>query len=162
MPQALEKLNSDTIAAIATPAGAGGIGILRICGPQAGQTAARLFRPRNSGLDPACLPPRRLVLGAALGEEGRAVDQVLAVRFPAPHSYTTQEVVELQSHGGPAVLQDPCWPPRWPGVAAWPAPGEFTLRAYLGGRLDLSQAEAVAQLIAAQSEERGGAWPWPG
>ena len=146
---------NDTIAAIATPAGAGGIGILRISGPRAGEVAARLFRPGDSRLDPAALPPRRLVLGRALGQKGRAVDQVLAVRFPAPHSYTTQEVVELQSHGGPAVLQS-LLAAALAGGCRLARPGEFTLRAYLGGRLDLSQAEAVAQLIAAQSESEAG------
>lgn len=148
-------MEQDTIAAIATPAGAGGIGILRISGPQAGEVAARLFRPGDSRLDPAALPPRRLVLGQALGRRGRAVDQVLAVRFPAPHSYTTQEVVELQSHGGPAVLQALLAAALEAGCRL-ARPGEFTLRAFLGGRLDLSQAEAVAQLIAAQSESEAG------
>ncbi|MBU4383427.1 MAG: tRNA uridine-5-carboxymethylaminomethyl(34) synthesis GTPase MnmE [Proteobacteria bacterium] len=148
-------MDQDTIAAIATPAGAGGIGILRISGPQAGEVAARLFLPRDPRLDASALPPRRLVLGQALGKQGRAVDQVLAVRFPAPHSYTTQEVVELQSHGGPAVLQS-LLAAALAGGCRLARPGEFTLRAYLGGRLDLSQAEAVAQLIAAQSESEAG------
>ncbi|MCB2194149.1 MAG: 50S ribosome-binding GTPase, partial [Deltaproteobacteria bacterium] len=148
-------MDQDTIAAIATPAGAGGIGILRISGPRAGEMAARLFVPRDSRLNPATLPPRRLVLGQALGRKGRAVDQILAVRFPAPHSYTTQEVVELQSHGGPAVLQALLAAALEAGCRL-ARPGEFTLRAYLGGRLDLSQAEAVAQLIAAQSESEAG------
>lgn len=148
-------MDQDTIAAIATPSGAGGIGILRISGPQAGEVAARLFCPGNPRLDARALPPRRLVLGQALGTQGRAVDQVLAVRFPAPHSYTTQEVVELQSHGGPAVLQA-LLAAALAGGCRLARPGEFTLRAFLGGRLDLSQAEAVAQLIAAQSESEAG------
>ncbi|MBU1157467.1 MAG: tRNA uridine-5-carboxymethylaminomethyl(34) synthesis GTPase MnmE, partial [Proteobacteria bacterium] len=148
-------MDQDTIAAIATPAGAGGIGILRISGPKAGEVAARLFAPGDPRLDASALPPRRLVLGKALGKRGRAVDQVLAVRFPAPHSYTTQEVVELQSHGGPAVLQS-LLAAALAGGCRLARPGEFTLRAYLGGRLDLSQAEAVAQLIAAQSESEAG------
>ncbi|MBU2519568.1 MAG: tRNA uridine-5-carboxymethylaminomethyl(34) synthesis GTPase MnmE [Proteobacteria bacterium] len=143
--------SGDTIAAIATPAGPGGIGILRISGPKAGEVAARLFLPDNPRLDPAALPPRRLILGTALGKQGRAVDRVLAVRFAAPRSYTTQEVVELQSHGGPAVLRALLAAALAAGCRL-ARPGEFTLRAYLGGRLDLSQAEAVAQLIAAQSE----------
>ncbi len=141
----------DTIAAIATPTGTGGIGILRVSGPQAQAVAARLFAPADPRLDPACLPPRRLVLGRAIGQGGRALDQVLAVRFAAPHSYTTQEVLELQSHGGPAVLRALLAAALAAGCRL-ARPGEFTLRAYLGGRLDLSQAEAVAQLIAAQSE----------
>lgn len=148
-------MDQDTIAAIATPAGAGGIGILRISGPQAGEVASRLFAPGDPRLDARALPPRRLVLGRALGRQGRAVDQVLAVRFPAPHSYTTQEVVELQSHGGPAVLQALLAAALEAGCRL-ARPGEFTLRAFLGGRLDLSQAEAVAQLIAAQSESEAG------
>jgi tRNA modification GTPase len=148
-------MDHDTIAAIATPAGAGGIGILRISGPGAGEVAARLFAPHDHRLDPAALPPRRLVLGRALGSQGREVDQVLAVRFPAPHSYTTQEVVELQSHGGPAVLRALLAAALEAGCRL-ARPGEFTLLAYLGGRLDLSQAEAVAQLIAAQSEGEAG------
>ncbi|MCF8042338.1 MAG: tRNA uridine-5-carboxymethylaminomethyl(34) synthesis GTPase MnmE [Desulfarculaceae bacterium] len=155
MAQNMENLNLDTIAAIATPAGTGGIGILRVSGPQAGEVAARLFRPSDPSLDACALPPRRLVLGTALGKQGRAVDRVLAVRFPAPRSYTTQEVVELQSHGGPAVLQS-LLAAALAGGCRLARPGEFTLRAYLGGRLDLSQAEAVAQLIAAQSESEAG------
>ncbi|MCF8034191.1 MAG: tRNA uridine-5-carboxymethylaminomethyl(34) synthesis GTPase MnmE [Desulfarculaceae bacterium] len=143
-------IQGDTIAAIATASGPGGIGILRVSGPGARAAAARLFRPLDGGVSPGDLPPRRLVLGRALDAAGRELDQVLAVFFAAPHSYTTEDVVEIQSHGGPAVLKELLQAALGAGCRL-AGPGEFTLRAYLGGRLELSQAEAVAQLINANS-----------
>lgn len=144
--------DGDTIAALATPAGPGGIGILRISGPQAGVVAGRLFAPADPRLDPARLPERQMVLGRLLDPaSGQALDQVLAVRFAAPRSYTTQEVVEVQCHGGPAVLRAALAAALAAGCRL-ARPGEFTLRAFLGGRLDLSQAEAVAQLVSAHSD----------
>ncbi len=145
-----DYMQGDTIAAVATPGGPGGIGILRISGPEARAMGARLFRPLKKGLSAQDLPPRRLVLGRALDAKGRELDQVLAVFFNAPHSYTTEDVIEIQSHGGPAVLRELLAAALEAGCRL-ARPGEFTLRAYLGGRLELSQAEAVAQLINASS-----------
>jgi tRNA modification GTPase len=142
--------SGDTIAAVATASGPGGIGILRISGPEARQMGARLFRPANPAVDPAALPERRLVLGRAMDSQGRELDQVLAVFFAGPRSYTTEDVLEIQSHGGPAVLKALLGAALEAGCRL-ARPGEFTLRAYLGGRLELSQAEAVAQLISAHS-----------
>jgi len=145
-----DYMRGDTIAAIATPAGPGGIGILRVSGTEARAMGARLFRPLKKGLLAQDLPPRRLVLGRAMDAAGRELDQVLAVYFAAPHSYTTEDVLEIQSHGGPAVLRELLAAALATGCRL-ARPGEFTLRAYLGGRLELSQAEAVAQLINASS-----------
>ncbi|WP_462114354.1 tRNA uridine-5-carboxymethylaminomethyl(34) synthesis GTPase MnmE [Lysobacter xanthus] len=129
----------DTIAAIATAAGSGGVGIVRLSGPHAraiGEALAqRRLRPRHAH-------HVRLVHG------GATIDDGVALYFAAPASYTGEDVVELQAHGSPAVLAqlvDACH-----ALGARPArPGEFTERAFLEGRLDLAQAEAVADLIAA-------------
>lgn len=153
----------DTIAAIATPGGAGGVGILRVSGPGAWALAQAIFRPTRSGQPipvpgqplppPSHLPARRLVLGWVLDPaSGQVLDQVLAAWFPAPHSYTTQDTLELQGHGGPAVLQAILELALAQG-ARLALPGEFTQRAFLGGRLDLTQAEAVAQLVGARSRQ---------
>lgn len=151
MIRAQQDMPRDTIAATATPAGLGGIGIVRISGPQANDIAARLFRPAAPGLDPARLPERRMLLGRALDpHSGEALDEVLCVRFVAPRSYTTEEVIEIQCHAGPAVVQRILAAALALGCRL-ARPGEFTLRAFLGGRLDLTQAEAVGQLISAQS-----------
>ncbi len=136
-----------TIAAIATGPAAGGIGIVRLSGPAA-LAAARRVAPTL----PAAPPPRTAGLHRLVDAEGRALDEGLVLFFPAPRSYTAEDVVELHAHGAPrllsllleAVL-------RHDGVRL-AQPGEFTRRAFLAGRLDLARAEAVADLIAAQSE----------
>ncbi len=152
MNQTSAKNLNDTIAAKASPSGLGGIGIVRISGPRAGEVAAGLFKPADGSLDPARLPERKMLLGSAVDPaSGQDIDEVLCVRFGAPRSYTTEEVIEIQCHAGPAVVE---------GILAaalslgcrLARPGEFTQRAFLGGRLDLTQAEAVGQLIGAQSE----------
>ncbi len=133
----------DTIAAISTPMGEGGIGIVRISGPAARAVAARLFRP-TLGAD------RHMTHGWVADAGGTVIDEVMAVYMQGPHSYTAEDVVELQCHGGQmslrlilqAVLQS---------GARLAEPGEFTRRAFLNGRLDLSQAEAVIDLIQAKS-----------
>ncbi|SMC00192.1 tRNA modification GTPase trmE [Thermanaeromonas toyohensis ToBE] len=140
----------DTIAAIATPLGEGGIGIIRLSGPEAIQIAARVFRPkRGPSLEETCT--HRVRLGLALDPKtGEVVDEVLALVMRAPRSYTAEDVVELHCHGGPlacarvleAVLK---------AGARLAEPGEFTRRAYLNGRLDLAQAEAVLNIIRARS-----------
>ncbi len=144
----------DTIAAVATPPGTGGIGTIRISGAQALPILRALFvrasgRPLAAGKPP---PAHHLLYGYIRDPAtGERVDEVLAAYMPAPHSYTREDVVELDSHGGPAPLQ------RILGLTlrqgARPAnPGEFTLRAFLHGRLDLAQAEAVLDVINARTQ----------
>jgi tRNA modification GTPase len=140
----------DTIAAIATPLGEGGVGIVKISGPEAASILRRLFAPAAGAADG--LEPRRLAFGHIRDPEtGDVVDEALAVHMPGPHSYTRQDVVEIQAHGGILPLR------RILGLAlaagARPAePGEMTLRAFLNGRLDLAQAEAVLDVVQARTE----------
>lgn len=135
---------TDTIAAIATAAGAGGIGVLRVSGPRAATVAASL-----AGDMPA---PRRAAHRVFRGADGSVIDDGLLLYFPAPHSYTGEHVVELQGHGGAQTLQLLLQALREAG-ARDALPGEFTERAYLNGRLDLAQAEAVADLIGAATAD---------
>ncbi len=140
-----------TIAALATPPGPGGIAIVRISGPRAREVGRAIFRPSRGGPSPA-LEPRTLRHGYVMDPQtGDTVDEVLCVFFPAPHSYTTEDTVEIQGHAGPAVAKRVLELALAAGCRL-ARPGEFTLRAFLGGRIDLSQAEAVAQLVRAQSE----------
>lgn len=133
----------DLIAAIATGAGTGAVGMVRLSGP--GMPA--LFRPL---LGRESLQPRLATLCRFLGPAGELLDQGLALYFPAPGSYTGQDVLELQGHGGRAVLESVL--ARCLELGARPAqPGEFTYRAYVNGRMDLAQAEAVADLIEAKT-----------
>jgi tRNA modification GTPase len=124
----------DTIVAIATPDGRGGIGVVRISGPGAPDVAASLLTLA------APLKPRHATFARAHG------DQVVATYFPAPHSYTAEHVVEISAHGSPVVLRQILEQAMQAG-ARLAEPGEFTLRAFLNGRIDLVQAEAVADLI---------------
>lgn len=134
----------DTIAAVATPAGRGAIGIVRVSGPAVAHIAQSVL-----GETPRA---RHATYATFRNTRGEAIDQGIALFFPAPHSYTGEAVLELQGHGGPMVVQqvlEACL-----DAGARPAePGEFTRRAFLGGRLDLAQAEAVADLIDAASRE---------
>jgi tRNA modification GTPase len=125
---------NDTIVAIATPAGRGGIGVVRISGPSAAAVASGLLQ-----LD-APLRPRHATFARTHG------DQVVATYFPAPHSYTGEHSVELSAHGSPVVLRQIVEQAMALG-ARLAEPGEFTLRAFLNSRIDLVQAEAVADLI---------------
>lgn len=136
--------NSDLIAAIATPPGRGGIGVVRISGGDLGAVAKGLI----GGLP----KPRYARYTSFLDARGEPVDQGIALYFPAPHSFTGEHVLELQGHGGPAVMQallERCLELG----ARLAAPGEFTQRAFLNGKLDLAQAESVADLIDASSIE---------
>jgi tRNA modification GTPase len=132
---------SDTIAAIATPPGRGGIGVVRISGPVAARTAASMV----SRTEP--LEPRRATL-TELRVNGEAIDRVVVTFFPAPHSYTGEDVVEISAHGSPVVLRSILESSMHAG-ARLAEPGEFTFRAYLNGRIDLVQAEAVQDLVEA-------------
>jgi len=139
----------DTIAAIATPPGQAGIGIVRLSGPEAQAIASRLFRPASPHYPP--FPTHHLILGQIISpDNGQVVDEVLLSVMHSPHSYTREDVVEINCHSGYAVLQHILHLALQQG--ARPAePGEFTLRAFLSGRLDLTQAEAVLEIIEARS-----------
>jgi len=141
----------DTIAAIATAVGEGGIGIVRISGPEAGAIAGRVFRRARRGA--AKLPSHRLIYGTIIDPDtGDAIDEALAARMAAPHSYTREEVVELQCHGGPTAVRETLRACLRAGARA-AEPGEFTLRAFINGRLDLAQAEAVLGIVGARTPE---------
>lgn len=139
---------SDTIAAIATAPGSAGVGIVRVSGPAALKIADAVFDGRKQ---PSASAGGRFLYGAFVDAQQQTLDEGLCLIFRAPHSYTGEDVVELQSHGSPAVLARLL--ARVLEVGARSArPGEFTLRAYLGGRLDLMQAEAVLSLVNAQTD----------
>jgi tRNA modification GTPase len=129
----------DTIVAVATPPGRGGIGVVRVSGPAAREIGVALtghsseFEPRHATLT-------RLLAG------GRAVDRAVVTFFPAPHSYTGEDVVELSAHGSPVLLRTIVDAAMHAG-ARLAEPGEFTFRAFLRGRIDLVQAEAVQDLV---------------
>ena len=138
----------DTIAAISTAPGEGGIAIVRVSGPQAGEILAAAFRPAREG---AKMRSHMLRYGLAVDGNGAAIDEVMAVFMQAPNTYTREDVAEIHCHGGgvcaAAVLR------RALELGARSAePGEFTRRAYESGRIDLSGAEAVMQLVGAQGE----------
>jgi tRNA modification GTPase len=140
----------DTIAAVATPPGRGGIGIVRLSGPDALKITSRLVRPRRA------LEPGRAVLASVMdpaNAEGEPIDEAVATSFVAPHSYTGEDVVEIAAHGSPIVL-DALLRGALAAGARLANPGEFTQRAFLNGRIDLTQAEAVHDLIAAQTLEQ--------
>lgn len=140
---------ADTIAAIATPPGTGGIGIVRASGPGAERIARALFRPRK----PAdAFRSHRLAHGDIVcPATGRVLDEVLAAFMRAPHSFTGEDTIEIHCHGGPLILEEVLLTVLRAG--ARPAePGEFTRRAFLNGRLDLAQAEAVQEMITARSQ----------
>jgi tRNA modification GTPase len=142
----------DTIAAISTPLGVGGIGIVRLSGPQARQILGKIFRHRG-GDDP--LFSHRFYLGEVLRPQdpagGGVIDEVLAVFMEKPRTYTREDVVEIQAHSGILILQEILNAVLQSG-ARLAEPGEFTQRAFLNGRIDLTQAEAVIDLI--QSKTR--------
>jgi tRNA modification GTPase len=146
----------DTIVAIATPPGRGGIGVVRFSGPNAQPIACRLIErarplePRHATLATVRLKPDTTSVVSGIGptETADAVDHTVVTFFPAPHSYTGDDVVEVSAHGSPVVLQAIVAAAMAAG-ARLAEPGEFTLRAFLNGRIDLVQAEAVADLIEA-------------
>jgi len=136
-----------TIVATATPGGTGAISILRLSGPDAFRVAARL-----TGLSPSNAPPRTLRRCSVRDASGGILDTALAVFFPGPHSFTGEDVVEIHLHGNPVVVEtavrSAC------AAGAVPAePGEFSRRAFHRGKMDLTQAEGLCDLIAARTEE---------
>ena len=140
---------SDLIAAIATPALPSAIGILRLSGPGAARTAGAVFRPEHGRALEEC-EPHRLIYGTVYDREGRVIDRALATWSRGPASYTGEDTAEIQCHGSPTVLALGLEALLQAG-ARQAGPGEFTKRAFLNGRLDLTQAEAVADLIDADS-----------
>ncbi len=140
----MQKSKTGVIAAIATPPGRGGIGVVRVSG---GELAA-LARDLIGGLP----KPRHATYTSFLDAAGQPIDQGIALYFPAPHSFTGEHVLELQGHGGPAVMQALLARCQQLG-ARLAEPGEFTYRAFLNGKLDLAQAESVVDLIDAASAE---------
>ena len=143
------SMGSDTIAAIATPIGQAGIGIVRISGPLSKDIAGRIFKPRKSVSE---IKTHRLYLGQLSDPvSGRDVDEVLLSFMEAPRSYTREDVIEINCHSGYILLSRILKIITDQG-ARLARPGEFTLRAFLNGRIDLTQAEAVVDLINSQSE----------
>ena len=140
---------SDLIAAIATPPGRGGVGILRLSGPGAAETAGQVFRPAGKTAL-ADAPDRQLLYGQMVDGGGRILDSGLAFVSRAPHSYTGEDTAELQCHGSPMVLSLLLEAVTARG-ARLAGPGEFTRRAFLNGKLDLTRAEGVIDLIDAET-----------
>ncbi|HEY4901630.1 MAG TPA: tRNA uridine-5-carboxymethylaminomethyl(34) synthesis GTPase MnmE, partial [Terriglobales bacterium] len=137
----------DTIVAIATPPGRGGIGVVRLSGPEATSIARPLLRLPHSD----DLQPNRAHFGELVEPETHdRIDEVVVTFFPKPHSYTTDDVVEISCHGSPVVLRHVIEMALSRG-ARLAEPGEFTMRAFLNGRIDLTQAEAVRDLIDSQT-----------
>lgn len=135
---------TETIAAVATPPGKGGVGIVRISGPQASSIAKALL-----GFIPS---PRQAVYRPFLDAQSDAIDQGIALYFPAPNSFTGEDVLELQGHGGPVILD--LLLERCLDLGSRLArPGEFSERAFVNGKLDLAQAESIADLIESSSAQ---------
>lgn len=136
----------DTVVAIATPSGRGGIGIVRLAGPEARQITAPLLCLKHE------LAPGKAVFGELVdpGASSAKIDEVVVTYFAKPHSYTTDDIVEISAHGSPIVLRHVVEVCLARG-ARLAEPGEFTMRAFLNGRIDLTQAEAVRDLIESQT-----------
>ena len=139
---------TDTIAAVATASGAGGIAIVRVSGERACEILEKLFIParRRDSFE-----SHRLMYGRAVGPEGETLDEVMAVLMSAPSTYTREDVAEIHCHGGGASANAVLGRALAMG-ARMAGPGEFTRRAFLNGRIDLARAEAVMQLIGANSQ----------
>ncbi|RYY72100.1 MAG: tRNA uridine-5-carboxymethylaminomethyl(34) synthesis GTPase MnmE, partial [Comamonadaceae bacterium] len=138
---------SDPIAAIATASGRGAVGIVRVSG--------RSVQPVIDAVCGRALEPREATYLPFRAADGSPIDQGLAIHFPAPHSYTGEDVLELQAHGGPVVLQlllARCLEAGAGTGLRVAEPGEFTQRAFLNDKIDLAQAEAIADLIDASTE----------
>ena len=142
---------SHVIAAVSTGSQISAIGILRLTGDGCAEVAGKVFT-LNNGKPLSEAPNRKLMLGTLQDKQGRTIDQCMAVYTRAPHSYTGEDTVEIQCHGSPAVLAAGLEALYLAG--ALPAKrGEFTKRAFLNGQLDLTQAEAVIDLIEADTAE---------
>ncbi len=141
-----------TIAAVSTPRGKGGIAVIRLSGPDALRVADAMFRPA-SGKELSQYPPRAAVFGTILDSSDSPCDEGIAVCFAAPRSFTGEDTAEFSCHGGPAVTEAVYVSALAHGACA-AGPGEFTRRAFVHGRLSLTEAEAVGALIDADTKER--------
>ena len=139
-------LYADTIAALATPPGVGGVGIIRVSGPQSLAIAQALIKPRRKGV----WRSYQMRYGHVLDEHGQIVDEVLAAFFKGPRSFTGEDILEIHCHGGPLPLRRTLTLALAHG-ARLANPGEFSLRAFANGRIDLVQAEATLDVIEAQT-----------
>lgn len=142
---------TDTICAICTPPGRGAIAVLRLSGHDAIGVADKVFRPLRPGAGLAGSPPRTLHYGTIVDKDGEVVDDVVVSLFRAPHSYTGEDTVEVSCHGS-RLVQRRILQTLLDAGARMAEAGEFTKRAFVNGKMDLSQAEAVADMIAAESE----------
>jgi len=142
---------NDTITAIATPIGEGGIGVIRVSGPLSEKILLRLFRPRR---ERTSYQSHRLYNGDMVSptEGGKVLDEVMVALMKEPHSYTGEDSLEIYCHGGPLIMKTIIREVLRAG-ARMAEPGEFTKRAFLNNRLDLSQAQAVMEMISARTEE---------
>ena len=141
----------DTIAAIATAAVPAAVGIVRLSGEHTFAVLDTLFAPASGALM-SQQPPRRMVYGAVRDAQGRVIDHALAVRFSAEHSYTGENSAEIHCHGSPVVLNETLAAAFAAGARQAKA-GEFTKRAFLNGKMDLTEAEAVVDLVDAETAE---------
>ncbi len=142
--------NEDTIAAISTPPGYGGISIIRISGKDAFSVCDRLFvRPGKQSF--AEMEPGKIVYGHITGDKGEMLDEVLVSKMKAPHTFTAEDVAEINCHGGMSAVKSVLEAVLSMGVRL-AEPGEFTKRAFLNGRIDLAQAEAVCDIITSKTE----------
>jgi tRNA modification GTPase len=140
----------DTIVAISTPPGRGGLGVVRLSGPEAKAIAAPMLR-LGGGRQLSAMEPGRAQFGVLVEpDSGERLDEVVVTYFAKPHSYTTDDVIEISCHGSPVVLRHAVELAMAAG-ARLAEPGEFTMRAFLNGRIDLTQAEAVRDLIESQT-----------
>ncbi len=137
----------DTIVACATPSGTGALAVVRLSGPRAAAVADRIF---SGAIAPSRAAPKTVHLGAITSPSGEKIDEVLLTSFRAPHSFTGEDSIEISCHGAPFLVKRIV--ERAVAAGARPAaPGEFTRRAFLNGRIDLAQAESVADLVGART-----------
>lgn len=149
-----DPFSNDTIAAQATAPGSGGVGIIRVSGPQTLVIARKILHKgsgRTAGLTPQ-LKPKEATFCSFINQEGKIIDQGVAIYFAAPNSFTGEDVLELHGHGG-QVIMDVLLEQVLKIGARLANPGEFTQRAFLNGKLDLVQAEAVSDLITASTSQ---------
>jgi len=142
-----------TICAVSTPRGKGGIAVIRISGPDAFAVSGAMFRAKFGSPDPAAHPVRKAVFGEILDESGAVCDEGICTLFSGPASFTGEDMAEISCHGGLAVTEAVYLSAIAHGASA-AGPGEFTKRAFINGKLDLTEAEAVGKLIDADTRER--------
>jgi tRNA modification GTPase len=146
----VKPLSTDTIAAITTAMGAAGVGIIRISGDEAADIADKVIKTKK-GTKIKDIPSHRVSYAWIIGEEGELIDEALVLTMRAPHSYTGEDVVEIQCHGGIVVLRKVLDLVLRAG-SRLAKPGEFSKRAFLNGKLDITQAEAIMDMVNAKTE----------